>query len=49
MLTAPEVYDLFVVRRGWTAARLGELVAETMIAALLPRSTATGPATRGRG
>jgi AcrR family transcriptional regulator len=36
MLTSPEVYELFVLRRGWTAGRYGEFIAETMIAALLP-------------
>ena len=34
-LTAPELYELVVVRRGWTAAAFGELVASAMIAALL--------------
>ena len=35
-LTAPELYELLVMRRGWTPEQLGELVATTMIAALLP-------------
>ncbi len=33
---SPELYELLVVRRGWTAERFGEHVAITMIAALLP-------------
>jgi len=35
-LTAPELYELLVVRRGWASARFGEFVATAMIAALLP-------------
>jgi AcrR family transcriptional regulator len=35
-LTAPELYGLLVVRRGWTPVRFGEFIAGTMIAALLP-------------
>jgi AcrR family transcriptional regulator len=34
--TAPELYELLVLRRGWSAERFGKLVAEQMIAALLP-------------
>jgi hypothetical protein len=34
--TAPELYELLVLRRGWSAERFGTLVAEQMIAALLP-------------
>lgn len=34
--TAPELYELLVARRGWSAARFGSFVAEQMIAALLP-------------
>jgi AcrR family transcriptional regulator len=34
--TAPELYELLVIRRGWSAERFGELAAEQMIAALLP-------------
>jgi hypothetical protein len=29
-LTAPELYDLFVVRRGWSVNALAELVTELM-------------------
>jgi len=36
-LTAPELYDLLVVRRGWTPEKLGELVTTTLVATLLPR------------
>ena len=34
--TAPELYELLVIRRGWSAERFGKLAAEQMIAALLP-------------
>jgi AcrR family transcriptional regulator len=35
-LTAPDFYDLVVVRRGWTPQQFGELVATTLSAAVLP-------------
>jgi AcrR family transcriptional regulator len=34
--TAPELYELLVIRRGWSAKRFGTFAAEQMIAALLP-------------
>jgi len=34
--TAPELYQLLVMRRGWTPSRFGTFVADAMIAALLP-------------
>ena len=34
--TSPELYDLFVIRRGWTPERFGEFVASALTAALLP-------------
>jgi hypothetical protein len=34
--TGPELYELLVVRRGWSAERFGKPAAEQMIAALLP-------------
>ena len=34
--TSPELYDLFVIRRGWTPQRFGEFVASALTAALLP-------------
>ena len=34
--TAPELYELLVIRRGWSPERFGLLAAEQMIAALLP-------------
>ena len=34
--TAPELYELLVIRRWWSAERFGKLAAEQMIAALLP-------------
>jgi AcrR family transcriptional regulator len=42
-LTSPEVFELLVVRRGWTPSQLGELMASTMAAALV------APGRRGRG
>jgi hypothetical protein len=33
--SSPELYELLVVRRGWTPQRYGEFVAEAMINALL--------------
>ena len=38
--TAPELYELLVIRRGWSAERFGTLAAEQMIAALLPPEAA---------
>lgn len=37
--TAPELYQLLVMRRGWTPARLGTFVSDALIAALLPPET----------
>jgi AcrR family transcriptional regulator len=34
--SSPDLYDLLVLRRGWSIRRYGEFVAESMIAALLP-------------
>jgi AcrR family transcriptional regulator len=34
--SSAELYDLLVVRRGWTIDEYGEFIAEAMIAALLP-------------
>jgi AcrR family transcriptional regulator len=34
--SSPELYELLVVRRGWTPAQLGDFVADALIAALLP-------------
>ena len=34
--SSPELYELFVIRRGWTVERYGRFVADAMIAALLP-------------
>ena len=33
--SSPELYELLVLRRGWSAERYGSFVAEGMIAALL--------------
>ena len=35
MCTSPELYELLVVRRGWTAARFGQHVADTIAGTLL--------------
>jgi hypothetical protein len=35
--TAPELYDLLVVRRRWSAKRFGAFVADALKASLLPR------------
>lgn len=37
--SSAELYDLLVVRRGWSAERFGRFAAEGMIAALLPNTT----------
>lgn len=34
--SSPELYELLVVKRGWSAERYGAFIAEAMIAALLP-------------
>jgi hypothetical protein len=36
--TAPETYDLLVLRRGWSPARLGRFVTDTIVGSLLVRS-----------
>jgi AcrR family transcriptional regulator len=41
--TAPELYELLVLRRGWSVRRYSSFLADAMIAALLPdRSAAAG-------
>jgi AcrR family transcriptional regulator len=39
LYSAPELYDLMVHRRGWSAERFGAWVGETYVAALLPGPT----------
>jgi AcrR family transcriptional regulator len=34
--SSPELYELLVIRRGWSVERYGRFVADSMIAALLP-------------
>jgi AcrR family transcriptional regulator len=34
--SSPELYELFVIRRGWAVERYGRFIADAMIAALLP-------------
>ena len=33
--SAPELYELLVLRRGWTPARFGRFIADAIIEALL--------------
>ena len=45
--SAPELYDLLVLRRGWSPEHYGRFVAQAMIAALLPPTAPrTKPASR---
>ncbi len=45
--TAPELYDLFVVRRGWTPAALGAFAADAFASALLaPRGPSSNVVAR---
>ena len=37
--SSPELYELVVLRRGWSVQRYGEFIADAMIAALLPLTT----------
>jgi len=37
--SSPELYELLVLRRGWSVQRYGEFIADAMIAALLPLTT----------
>jgi AcrR family transcriptional regulator len=39
--TAPELFELLVLRRGWTPERFGEWVGETFVATLLPAEPGT--------
>ena len=41
--TSPEMYDLFVTRRGWTPERFGDWVGEAFVAALLPPDGPVAP------
>ena len=41
--TSPEMYDLFVTRRGWTPERFGDWVGEAFVAALLPPDGPAAP------
>ena len=34
--SSPELYELLVIRRGWSVERYGHFIADSMIAALLP-------------
>ena len=44
--SSPELYELLVLRRGWSLARYGRFIADAMIAALLPVRPATRSAAR---
>jgi AcrR family transcriptional regulator len=46
--SSPELYELLVRRRGWSASRYGRFIADAMTAALLPPEQARG-ATAPRG
>jgi AcrR family transcriptional regulator len=46
--SSPELYGLLIITRGWTPARYGEFVGESLIAALLPASTAQSPSANAR-
>jgi hypothetical protein len=35
--TAPELYEMLVLARWWSVDRYGDVLAEALIAALLPR------------
>lgn len=39
--SSPELYELLVLRRGWSVERFGDLAARAMIAALLPDAPAS--------
>jgi len=39
LFSSPELYELLVLKRGWPLERHGRLVAEGMIAALLPSTS----------
>jgi AcrR family transcriptional regulator len=39
--TAPELYELLVLGRGWSAKRYGDFIADALVAALLPELTPT--------
>lgn len=41
--SSPELYELFVLQRGWSRSRFGKFVAEFMIGALLPATTQSAP------
>jgi hypothetical protein len=34
--SSPELYELLVLRRGWTADRYGQFIGQALINALLP-------------
>lgn len=42
-MSSPELYELLVVRRGWSLDRFADFQAEQMIAALLPREGPPSP------
>ncbi|HEX2850404.1 MAG TPA: helix-turn-helix domain-containing protein [Acidimicrobiales bacterium] len=44
--TAPELYELLVIVRGWTAEQLGAFTADALTAALLPRRPSRRRASR---
>jgi AcrR family transcriptional regulator len=46
--SSPELYELLVLRRGWSVQRYGEFIADAMIAALLPPAPTHRPSARAR-
>jgi AcrR family transcriptional regulator len=46
--SSAELYELLVIRSGWTAERYGAFIADAMVAALLPPRTTTVASTDGR-
>ena len=46
--SSPELYGLLVSTRGWTPARYGDFVGESLIAALLPEPKRTARRTHDR-
>jgi AcrR family transcriptional regulator len=40
--SAPELYDLLVLRSGWSLETYGEFIGDALVAALLPRDGSTG-------
>ena len=46
--SSAELFELLVIRQGWSPRRHGEFIAEAMIAALLPPETASRRSSKTR-